>query len=282
MASTRKTWMTIFLVAVIVLFIMMEMDRTHGTVYDMNTYYLTGYKSECLLGAYNTMIRAASKLHPVMRHNTGIVSMDAFPNNYILKNNYEAIRQEALAIYDNYELPSFNEVNSVFDRISNDKWKVFVLKWYDDPLEQNCHQRCPITCSLLTQLPEVRCAMFSILLPGMHIPAHNGPFTGCLRYHLALSVPKDRDNCFIRVDKTKYHWKEGDDVLFDDTFEHEVYNDTNEIRIVLFADVVRPLSPPFSWLNNTLTNNAGFASFVKEMNSNGEKHVNLKLNDLTL
>ncbi len=274
----RKKCISIFLVVLLILFWMMEFDRVHSFRQTMKLYYFGRYKMQCFLGLYNTLIRGASKLHPVMRHNTGLVPLDAFPNHQLLEDNFETIKQEALAIYDKYDLPSFNEVNDVFNRISNDKWKVFILKWYDDPLEQNCYQRCPQTCSLLEQLPEVRCAMFSILLPGMHIPVHKGPFTGALRYHLGLSIPKDRKNCYIKVNKQNYHWSEGEGVLFDDTYEHEVYNDTNEIRIVLFADVVRPLTVPFNWINNTVMNSASLASFVRDINANSEKHVNTRLN----
>lgn len=276
--STKKRIAAVCVIVFLFFFMLMEFDRTHSYPHSFINYYFGQYKTQCLLGSYNSLIRGASKLHPIMRKNNGLVPLDAFANHKLLEDNYELIKAEALNIYDTYDLPAFNEVNNIFDRIASDKWKVFILKWYDDPLETNCYQRCPNTCKLLEQMPEVRCAMFSILMPGMHIPPHKGPFTGALRYHLGLSIPKDRKNCYITVNKQNYYWKEGEGVLFDDTYEHEVKNDTNEIRIVLFADIVRPLTIPFSWINNTITNNASFASFVKDINANSEKHINTKLN----
>ena len=78
----------------------------------------------------------------------------------------------------------------------------------------------------------------SILDPGKHIPAHNGPYKGILRYQLALSVPKD-GSCQIFVDNKPYSWTEGKSVLFDDTFIHEVKNESNEKRIALLLIIRR-------------------------------------------
>ena len=79
--------------------------------------------------------------------------------------------------------------------------------------------------------------MISILPPGKKIPVHVGPYKGVLRYHLGLKIPKDINNCFIVVNKKKYCWEEGKDVLFDDTLEHYVENNTNETRVILFLDI---------------------------------------------
>ena len=64
-----------------------------------------------------------------------------------------------------------------------------------------------------------------------------------MRYMLPLQVPKDRDNLFLCVNGIKYHWTEGLGVLWDDNYPHKVYNNTNETRIVLYMDVVRPFLP---------------------------------------
>ena len=81
--------------------------------------------------------------------------------------------------------------------------------------------------------------MFSILLPGSKIPPHFGPARMCLRYHMGIDTPND-PNCYIKIGNTKYSWEDGKDVMFDDTFLHEVVNNTDKIRIILFLDVERP------------------------------------------
>jgi len=83
-----------------------------------------------------------------------------------------------------------------------------------------------------------RRTMFSILAPGKHIPDHCGPYKGVIRYHLGLKVPRDARQCRIRVGDEYATWAEGTSELFDDTYEHEVWNDTDEERVVLFCDVV--------------------------------------------
>ena len=92
-------------------------------------------------------------------------------------------------------------------------------------------------------------AMFSILSPRKHILDHRGPYKGVLRYHLGLIVPEDAEACRIRVGEDIRHWEEGESMIFDDTFNHEVWNDTDETRVVLFVDVLRPLPSPESQIN---------------------------------
>ena len=70
--------------------------------------------------------------------------------------------------------------------------------------------------------------------------AHRDPFAGSLRYHLGLSTPND-DDCFILVDGQKHSWRDGQGVLFDETYIHEAHNNTKENRIILFCDVTRPM-----------------------------------------
>ena len=103
---------------------------------------------------------------------------------------------------------------------------------------------CPKTVNLFKPFKNVESISVSILDPGKHIPAHNGPYKGILRYQLALSVPKD-GSCQIFVDNKPYSWTEGKSVLFDDTFIHEVKNKSNEKRIALLLDIRRNDLPFF-------------------------------------
>jgi beta-hydroxylase len=192
-----------------------------------------------------------------------------FPQHYLLRDNWRVIAKEIINIRKNYILPKLYEINQTFDRISDEKWSVFVIKWYDRPSERNC-KLAPETCKILEQLPEIRACMFSILEPGTYIPPHKGPFKGSLRYHLGLQIPKSGE-CYIEVDGVKYYWKEGEDILFDDTYKHSVYNNSSETRIVLFCDVERPMIGPMRILNKFLNDNASVNTWIKAINQNGEK-----------
>lgn len=82
--------------------------------------------------------------------------------------------------------------------------------------------------------------MFTLLPGGSHLNPHRDPFGGSLRYHLGLSTPNS-DNCRIYVDGQPYAWRDGEDVMFDETFVHWVKNETEQTRVILFCDIERPL-----------------------------------------
>ena len=160
-----------------------------------------------------------------------------------------------------------------FDEIDaqTNQWKVFVIKWYDKPLN-NAIKYCPNTVNIINQCEDIKAAMFSILEPGKYIPPHRGPFTGCLRYHLGLKIPKDKENCYIIVNNQKYHWEEGESLIFDDTYVHSVYNNTSEPRIILFIDIIRPINNNLlKWITNFIINKKNYVSFIKQVNNNSEK-----------
>ncbi len=116
---------------------------------------------------------------------------------------------------------------------------------------------------MLDTIPGLTTAFFSILGPGKHLPSHRGPYKGVLRYHLALLVPGPPGACRITVGGQTAEWKEGASLLFDDTYPHEAWNDTASDRVVLFADVLRPLPVPVSSLNRAVVRAIAASPFVK-------------------
>ena len=105
------------------------------------------------------------------------------------------------------------------------------------------------TVELLKQIPGVKAAMFASLPPGAKLVRHRDPYAGSLRYHLGLTTPND-PGCYIEVDGQRYHWKDGEDVMFDETFIHYAENTTTHQRVILFCDVERPVHfAAIRWLN---------------------------------
>jgi ornithine lipid ester-linked acyl 2-hydroxylase len=119
-------------------------------------------------------------------------------------------------------------------------WHMFMLYAYGKHSELNCAQ-CPETTRILADIPGMNTAFFSILEPGTHIIPHRGLYTGILRCHLALKVPKQRESCWLRVGTETRSWEEGRCLIFNDAYEHEVLNGTDEVRVVLILDILRPL-----------------------------------------
>ncbi len=198
-----------------------------------------------------------------------VIPKSLFPWLNSFENEWRSIRQELDAVLVNKaDLPSFHDVSPDQSRISRgDNWKVYPLYVFGEPYGPGC-ERCPNTARLLSQVPGIENAMFSILAPRYHIPAHCGPTSGIVRVHLGLIVPQERDKCQIRVDDKIFGWEEGRCEVFDDHFEHEVWNRTDEMRVVLFFDFDRPLKAPGRLLNRTLLSLMKRTAYVKDMHRN--------------
>jgi len=119
------------------------------------------------------------------------------------------------------------------------KWKSFFLYGYGYRVEENC-RRCPATAAAVAQIPGLNSAFFSILEPGTHIPRHRGVTKAILTAHLGLIVPRDSAACRMQVDHQIVRWQAGQTLVFDDTFHHEVWNDSEELRAVLLIQFRRP------------------------------------------
>lgn len=163
-----------------------------------------------------------------------------FPELALLREHWQAIRDEAVALYESGHVRVADghddlAFNSFFKR----DWRRFYLKWYGDYLP-SARALCPRTVALLDRSPSVHAAMFAVLAPRSHLVRHRDPFAGSLRYHLGLVTP-GTPACRIFVDGEPYVWREGEDVLFDETYIHRAENRTDQPRIILFCDVERPL-----------------------------------------
>ncbi len=170
------------------------------------------------------------------------------PGSEVLEANFATIREElAPLLADRSVLPAFQEFDPGQARLSHDAlWKVFILRGFGVDAPDN-RERCPRTAAVIDQVPGLYTAMFSILEPGKRIPVHAGPIKGLIRYHLPLVVPAAPD-CKIKIGGVVTGWEEGRAILFDDTFLHSAWNETDEVRVVLFVDLERPM--PWAWLTS--------------------------------
>ena len=168
-----------------------------------------------------------------------------FPNARLFDERWIEIRDEAFAVAGMLRhIPRFHDIMPAQADISaNDgrDWRVFIMKAYGVALENNLRQ-APAVASILAKTPEVMSATFSFLAPGKHIPEHRGPFRAILRYHLMLSMPEDdagRPACVMNIDGVPYRLGDGESLLWDDTYRHEVWNTSDRVRIALLLDVWR-------------------------------------------
>ncbi len=122
-------------------------------------------------------------------------------------------------------------------------WSGYHLYRHGERVKAHC-ARCPRTMALLESLPLMRIAdhspeiLFSVLRPHTHIPPHTGVINGRLTVHLPLIVPP---NCgALRAGDEQREWREGECLIFDDSFVHEAWNDSDQTRVVLIMDAWNP------------------------------------------
>lgn len=162
-----------------------------------------------------------------------------------LRDNWEMIRDEAVALLaDRQAIPPLGRISPDHRHIARTAaWKSFFFTGYGYKAMAN-RARCPRTAALVDQVPDLVVAFFSIFEPGTRVPPHRGVTKGMLNIHLALVVPRGPGRCEIDVEGEVRRWTPGEYLIFDETFEHEVWNETDEPRVVLFLQVLRPMRWP--------------------------------------
>lgn len=167
-----------------------------------------------------------------------------------LEAGYSTIRGEAEEVVASGALPSFFETDDsafIETHISGERgtpsWDALHFYKFGRRYDQN-HARAPRTSSIIEALPLVRISnhspeiCFSLLTPGTVIRPHSGVSNCRVVVHLPLVVP---ENCALRVGGEVHVWKEGRCIAFDDTFEHEAWNKSeDQIRIILLMDAWNP------------------------------------------
>jgi beta-hydroxylase len=172
-----------------------------------------------------------------------------FPELAPLAEHWQEIRTEAARLNDEGAIRAATGYNDIgFNSFFRTGWTRFYLTWYGREMP-SAQQLCPRTMELLRSIPSIKAAMFASLPPGARLVRHRDPYAGSLRYHLGLVTPND-PGCYIEVDGQRYHWKDGEAVMFDETFIHHAQNTTQGQRVILFCDVERPLyGAPVRWFN---------------------------------
>jgi beta-hydroxylase len=190
------------------------------------------------LAPYNVLVYLFSRVSTAP-----ILDVADFPAVAPLREHWQEIRAEAMRLFEAGHIRASEKRDDLgFNSFFRKGWKRFYLKWYGEPLP-SAKTLCPRTVELVESIPSVHGAMFALIGPQSKVGEHRDPFAGSLRYHLGLITP-NRDECRIFIDDQPYSWRDGQDLVFDETYVHRFENLTDETRIILFCDVERPLRTP--------------------------------------
>lgn len=204
----------------------------------MTEYFRKGWPFLAPLNCLLYLFTRPKALRPIMRQAD-------FAELQLIQDNWQVVREEAMALYS----------SNVFDQVGADGadayydvgfrtfhkygWRKFYLTWYGCT-QPSAQRLCPRTVEVIKQVKAVNGAMFTVLPPGAQLTRHLDPIACSLRYHLGLSTPNN-DDCFINIDGQTYSWRDGQVLLFDETYLHYAKNDTDTPRVILMCDVERPM-----------------------------------------
>lgn len=193
------------------------------------------------------------------------------------RNNYIDIKNEYNLFIKNVHYPElfYKQEKTTSESIDiNKSWRSIFLRMYNQ--DTDYAKYFPKTMNLISSIDCIT-AMFSILEPGTKLLPHRGIDKGVLRYHIAIKVPKNYQDCFLLIKGhdviNKYAWQEGYDILFDDLFEHCVENNTDESRVILLLDIKKEFNNKLLKLLhnsvvNKITKNELFITTIDNINNN--------------
>jgi len=151
-----------------------------------------------------------------------------FPVLAELKKSHDKIKADLQYLLSHHEaIPALHEVHPRDLFVAGRAWRTFLLKIWGHEIKENT-AAVPDTYEAISRIPGVHTALFSILAGGAEIEPHRGSAAGVIRFHYPLIVPTEPEKCWIGT--------EGEPLVFDDTREHWVKNQTEETRVVLIID----------------------------------------------
>lgn len=228
-------------------------------------------------GRKRALVRAIDGVYRRAEERGWIERLPAFSRDYhrhhhgleALEDGYRVVRDECRAVLEIKErLTDLEALGGRYTagRTNAIRWKTFPFKIGSFVAENAA--RCPRTAGLLERVPGLFTAFFSVLDARQYIRPHWGYYKGFVRYHLGVLIPEDnaRRRCRLRVNAdpgdnarrdrsliergTAYYWRNGEGVVFDDTNLHDAGNDSDDVRVVLFLDLLRPMPLPLSLFNH--------------------------------
>jgi len=175
-------------------------------------------------------------LKPYLLDEPGFYNKQDFEWTKLLEDNFEVIKKETLAFVQNNQLkPYFNK--SLLSKTNS--WKTEGLLFWGYFFRKN-HSPFSATWKVAKQIPGIVSFSISELDPNSNIKPHNGDTNAIIRVHFPIVVPSGLPECAFTVNGETRAWEEGKVILFNDAQIHCAQNLTDQKRLVLLIDVIRP------------------------------------------
>ena len=217
--------------------------------------------------AAKTVVWTVERLVLLFIKNESFIDPSQFAWTKVLEENTDVIRADFLKLWNEKSVDNIDvTILSEEQRTSVDKDNWYTIPFYIWGTKFSAmHQLAPRTGKLLEEIPDITTAFFSILKPHSVIKPHFGVINGYLRYHLGVIVPEDYTQCAIQVRNMQYHWRERESMIFDHRHRHQAWNKSNEMRVVLLVDTIRPLPAPLRWFMIFFTKKLSKSPYAQNM-----------------
>jgi ornithine lipid ester-linked acyl 2-hydroxylase len=208
-------------------------------------------------------ISVVEKVIAIYVENKSVFPSSQFPGVAFLEANHAHIEREYLRVKSQKVFYDITGVSEEQKKVVNkSEWEFFPFYIYGNKIHDNL-QLCPETAKCLASIPNLTTAFFSVIKPQTFIKEHRGAFKGYLRLLFGVKVPKAYTKCGIKIENKVYHWENGKSLVFDDTFLHEAWNYSEEERVVLYVDFIRPMPYFFVTLSKGLTKLISASPYVQ-------------------
>ena len=142
------------------------------------------------------------------------------------------------------------------------KWRPIWIKFLN--IYAGTADRIPTLKKIVQEMgDDVILLHISMFFPGTNLTPHYGITMGNIRYHWGLFIPSG--DLGLRIENSIYRWKTGEGIQFDDTHLHSAWNNTNQIRLVIFADIPRRMNPLMNYINRQIINLVEYTSHIKSI-----------------
>ncbi|MXO91148.1 aspartyl/asparaginyl beta-hydroxylase domain-containing protein [Pontixanthobacter aquaemixtae] len=197
---------------------------------------------------------------------TPILDPADVPGLNVVAGRWEEFRDEIQPLMREREnIPPLGEISPDHRRIaSTPAWKSFFFAGYGYEAKAN-QARCPKLVEAINSIPGVVVAFLSIMEPGTHVPLHRGLTKSWLNCHLPLMIPDDGKRCEIAINGEIHQWRYGEWLVFDETFPHEVWNESDQPRVMLLLQVQRRMRWPGRLITRGIYHGVRNSSFVDDV-----------------